>query len=245
MSHFVVLVEADDEAHLTRLLVPFKEAGCGSEDPPELAQYLEFRDEEDEVRADWESGTCRRYVNEVTGEHDFPWADRFAPPGAFGITSHPLPAGWVEKEMTLKEIYANDFLRYVKEWKGFDAPDPRTGRYGVWRNPNQKWDWWQVGGRYSARLVLKDGRRADDAPAGQVDWAATAGKVVWSDSSPENSRVPFFAVLTRTGQWAEKGKMGWWACVSNRDDAAFDDFYKNFLATVDPGQRVYVVDAHI
>ena len=37
-----------------------------------------------------------------------------------------------------------------------------------WRNPNAKWDWWTVGGRWSDRLLLNDGRKADSARIGDV-----------------------------------------------------------------------------
>lgn len=39
-------------------------------------------------------------------------------------------------------------------------------------NPNSKWDWFEVGGRWSGLLRLKDGSKADSAPAGLIDWDA-------------------------------------------------------------------------
>jgi len=58
------------------------------------------------------------------------------------------------------------------------------GVYGYWSNPNAKWDWWTVGGRWSKLLKLKPSKRgavadsmndfdtnyADVAHAGDVDW---------------------------------------------------------------------------
>jgi hypothetical protein len=43
-------------------------------------------------------------------------------------------------------------------------------------NPNKKWDWWQLGGRWSGKLVMKNGQRADEALAGDVDWSAMIAK---------------------------------------------------------------------
>lgn len=37
-------------------------------------------------------------------------------------------------------------------------------------NPNYKWDWWVVGGRYSSRLLLKDGRQVDSATKAEIDF---------------------------------------------------------------------------
>lgn len=39
-------------------------------------------------------------------------------------------------------------------------------------NPNAKWDWYVLGGRFSEKLICRDGQRRDAAKAGEVDWAA-------------------------------------------------------------------------
>ncbi|MCK5612661.1 hypothetical protein KAR91_62895 [Candidatus Pacearchaeota archaeon] len=33
--------------------------------------------------------------------------------------------------------------------------DPKTGKYGYWENPNTKWDWYQVGGRWNGFFKMK------------------------------------------------------------------------------------------
>ena len=35
--------------------------------------------------------------------------------------------------------------------------DEETGKYGYWHNPNAKWDWYQIGGRWTGSLKLKKG----------------------------------------------------------------------------------------
>lgn len=42
--------------------------------------------------------------------------------------------------------------------------DPDTGKRGYWQNPNAKWDWFQVGGRFSYML------RATDGEYGELSW---------------------------------------------------------------------------
>lgn len=39
-------------------------------------------------------------------------------------------------------------------------------------NPKKKWDWWVVGGRYSGRFLLKDGREVDECTFGELDFKA-------------------------------------------------------------------------
>lgn len=47
-----------------------------------------------------------------------------------------------------------DFDEFVSECYGYEN---RDGVYGRETNPNAKWDWWLVGGRWSGMLRLKEG----------------------------------------------------------------------------------------
>lgn len=44
---------------------------------------------------------------------------------------------------------------FLIEGEGFEQ-DPETGKIGYWENPNAKWDWYQVGGRWTGQLLLKE-----------------------------------------------------------------------------------------
>lgn len=56
------------------------------------------------------------------------------------------------KDIPLKDYYNNDFEKYMEDWAGFTKND--EGKYGYWENPNAKWDWYQVGGRWGGLLKL-------------------------------------------------------------------------------------------
>lgn len=45
------------------------------------------------------------------------------------------------------------------------------GSYNIYRNtnPNKKWDWWVVGGRWSNMLLGKDGKKHDQLRKGDID----------------------------------------------------------------------------
>lgn len=58
-------------------------------------------------------------------------------------------------EIPLKKYYNNDFELFMREWAGYKERDIEMGKYGYWENPNKKWDWYQIGGRYSGLLELK------------------------------------------------------------------------------------------
>jgi hypothetical protein len=46
------------------------------------------------------------------------------------------------------------FEDFMENWHG-DKVDPETGKYGYWRNPNTKWDWYSLGGRWTGFFKLR------------------------------------------------------------------------------------------
>lgn len=61
-----------------------------------------------------------------------------------------------------------NFNHFMKE-EGYSKKD---GKFGYLTNPNKKWDWWFVGGRFSNRLILKSGGKADCAKKSDIDFDA-------------------------------------------------------------------------
>lgn len=87
-----------------------------------------------------------------------------------------------------------EFLEFIEgtEEDGY-SKDEKTGKYGYWENPNAKWDWYQIGGRWAGSLRIKpefefhyqgekpneeskteiaEQCRVDSALKGHVDWEA-------------------------------------------------------------------------
>ena len=89
-------------------------------------------------------------------------------------------------------------------------------------NPKSKWDWWEVGGRWSNRLP---------------------GDTALVRELPDGYET--FAIVTPDGQWFEKGKMGWWACVSNEKDAERWRAEFTEILSAFPDARVVQLDCHI
>lgn len=80
--------------------------------------------------------------------------------------------------------------KFAEDWYGYTKNE--KGEYGRITNPNKKWDWWSIGGRWTGLLRLKSNRLlvpdsgngspgvmtpanvdykyADYAPADKVDW---------------------------------------------------------------------------
>lgn len=95
-----------------------------------------------------------------------------------------------------------------------------TGRIVTTYNPKSKWDWWEVGGRWQGDLNGKNSCAVQEL----------------------NGYVPF-AILTPDGHWHERGKMGWWACVSE-EKPDWDKQAKAILAQY-PNCIAILCDLHI
>lgn len=108
-------------------------------------------------------------------------------------------------------------------------------------NPDSKWDWYCMGGRWSGFLYLKakddDGNRitTDQALVNEVDW----------DYMFEKNHIPF-CCTTSDGEWYERGEMGWFGVVNNESDKdSWTEEFKKQLNLEDEECLVTVIDFHI
>lgn len=136
------------------------------------------------------------------------------------------------------------FISYEDAWKkvldwGYKLDDEENllSTY----NPDSKWDWYSIGGRWSGFLCTKEKDdegnpiRVNQAQFKDIDW----------DYMFENRIIPFNYV-TEEGGWCEKGEMGWWGMTTNemeQDD--WDDNFKRYLKLVEDDCLVTVIDFHI
>ena len=97
-------------------------------------------------------------------------------------------------------------------------------------NPNSKWNWYTIGGRFNNYLKTLSGKTTNEDYVSKIDW---------EDILP-------FAFVTPIGEWHERGKMGWWACVFNEKPTDnWKSEFKEFLDSLDEDTIVTVVDCHI
>lgn len=135
--------------------------------------------------------------------------------------------------------------------------DPDTGKRGYWQNPNAKWDWWMLGGRWRGMLRATDGEYApvphfdgdetrwsepEPYPAGRYD-VAKLGDLKWEqmESAP-------FAVVTPDGKWHEVGTMCWWGMSSDTPDERREwdsGFEERFVKPYPSHFWMAIVDCHI
>lgn len=97
-------------------------------------------------------------------------------------------------------------------------------------NPNSKWDWYEIGGRWNDTLITLSCTKTNEDIVDQIDW----------DKTP----VPF-AFITPDGKWHERGEMGWWAIVSNeKDNSEWEEEFRDAVKKYHD-LTVTVVDCHI
>lgn len=263
MSHFTVLVVTDGgtEAELAAALQPFHEFECtGVAD-----EHVQNVDKLAEGREEY-AGQTRTMLRAPDGAlhnaHDArfyrkPTPEERAKEGPFARERRVVPDGWEEVELPASQV--ESLADFIAGWFGFerlgrdDAPDlSDKHKYGWVRvdergevieaidrtNPNKKWDWWAVGGRWPGQLMLKSGEKVDGARWLDVDLAATL-----RECAPRQHLT--FAIL-KDGRWHERGEMHWFAVVvDEKDDAAWAAEYTAVLETIHPDQHVTVVDCHI
>jgi hypothetical protein len=98
-------------------------------------------------------------------------------------------------------------------------------------NPDSKWDWYVIGGRW-------DGWINDKETSGEsvIDNAATTEEAIARNKIPH-------AIITPEGEWLEHGQMGWFAALLTENEN-WDSDARAVLARY-PGHRIVIVDAHI
>jgi len=148
MSHFSVMVIGPN---VDEQLAPYHEFECtGAND-----QFVQNID----ITTDLQ-GEIDKYLEENPNAYDEALKEAL---GYYGLEDSVIDdeskADIVGDECEHKYGYA-----VVKDGKLVKAVD-RT-------NPNKKWDWWVVGGRWRGFLTGKDGKEHNELPKGQIDFEA-------------------------------------------------------------------------
>lgn len=133
------------------------------------------------------------------------------------------------------ELSDEEAWEIAKTWEyEIDENDNLLSKY----NPNAKWDWYQVGGRWANELILKERTvngdliTTDQAEMSEIDW----------DCMFEQKRIPF-CFVTIEGEWLECGDVG---LVDNKYD--YDQWYEifiDYIKTLKEDDLVTVIDFHI
>ena len=258
MSHFTVMVKLDPENKLTieDVMGPFCEQS-----------EIDFDDCTDEVNDTWDPNEPMDvHINKGHDDEEFVYADGIlwydVEQREFRYKCHidshesgKIVAILVQNAYNNKAEFAEGYFGY-KEFEG---------RYGHWHNPDARWDWWVLGGRWRRMITLKKGVKAEwpeegengtfgekanaKIPKGEtcVD-VARFKDIDFSKSFGEKKEFSTYSVLDENGDWHEAGSMGWFG-ISNASEEEkakhYDEFHKEYLEGTDPETIIAVVDCHI
>ena len=104
-------------------------------------------------------------------------------------------------------------------------------------NPQAKWDWYEIGGRWDGYLRV-NGEHVNSARIGEIDFGSDEQKAEFST----------YAVITPDGRWHEYSPMGWGGLVhGNKEDSKdwYAHYWERFIMNSDPNTMITIVDCHI
>jgi hypothetical protein len=96
---------------------------------------------------------------------------------------------YTQVEVPFTELYPN-FDDYVKEEEGMERVEDEDGemRYGYYTNPNSKWDWYQIGGRWAGMLRLREGAKLRREPEPSWGWSEEDKKELMDGKKADMAR---------------------------------------------------------
>lgn len=142
-------------------------------------------------------------------------------------------------------------------------------------NPDSKWDWYVIGGRWDECMETKSGKKVNYARIKDIafkkeftDRELVEAEVKYSQLitkgdfyTPEYFQRKYptleayldsynfstYALLTSNGEWHEPGTMGWFGMSSAKpeDESKFQSEYMQLINECDPEDWLVVVDCHI
>lgn len=162
MSHMAVIVITDtpDQLEIQQKLIPFCENvdqirqlenqpfGITSD---KLNKIIQFENTEPEYLEKYQTKTQPRVVLE-DGSTVSLYNERFRNPDWRSDERYIVPDHLEQIEVAHKDHYPT-FEAFMLAW--CDDKRDEQGRYGYYHNVQGKWDWYQLGGRYSERLHAK------------------------------------------------------------------------------------------
>lgn len=177
MSHYAVLVSASNERELQQKLLPYYEYGCDSRLDQLVVPYLEFEDVTAEYKEDYETGSVEM-VRLPSGKLCYTWDKIFRISGQTVISpeAYEIPQEYERVNIPFREKYET-LGDFIEDWAGYQY-ESRMNAWGRWHNPNAKWDWYVIGGRWAGLLLTMRGKTVDLANAGDVDWDGIANDTV-------------------------------------------------------------------
>lgn len=145
MSHFTVIVVGEN---LEEQMSAYAEEGYDE-------KYAEFTDVEDDSLEEYKNEEAD-IVELKDGSVYSVYEEQFyfKKAGSFEKEVR-YPEDSIQRKGKYTEIYST-FEDFMEKWHGYKQRDEEKNRYGYWSNPNAKYDYYTVGGRWSGFFKQKN-----------------------------------------------------------------------------------------
>ncbi len=219
MSHFTVAVFLDGRITLEQALAPYDET-------LKVPHYITREEIISNARAEIEDYKNTRYREFLKNKSEY-------------IKEHndnPMHINYLENEFPKMLLWSDDEL-YKYGLENLSPPKENIKDDGSVfddYNPNAKWDWYSVGGRWDGELITADGQCN----------RARVKDVLFSEMSDFST----YAVITPDGEWHSSGTVGWFG-VSSESEDEYDkwerEYKQRFIDPAKPDWEIVIVDCHI
>ena len=146
--------------------------------------------------------------------------------------------------------------KFGDDWNGNRY---RKDENGVWceystYNPNSKWDWYVIGGRWGGLIQLKKGVKPLQPVNFSWGWEEEDKQRVIRENRAdiaykkdiENFDDLVCFALVKDGEWYERGSMGWWGIVSEeKPDEEWESEFKRLVSELPDNTLISIYDCHI
>ena len=211
MSHFCVYVFHDKNTTVDELLAPYDEN-------IKIAPYVLYTKEQAiaKIRSeieDFRNGSYKEYLADPA-KYKEKWGNNKNHID-FLENEFPKKMNWTDEEC----------YEEIAKWYREDGMVDEDGSILSTYNPKSKWDWYQIGGRWSNSIP--------------------GDEVKMSEIPIEKIETPY-AFVTPDGEWVERGEMGWFGIGSNEmDKDEWDVKFKEYLKMLGKDIILTQVDCHI
>lgn len=154
-----------------------------------------------------------------------------------------------DKQKDEKDKHTYDSIeRFMTDWHRY-IHSQEHGGWGHYHNPNAKWDWFGIGGRWTGHMILKKGKKGILGAPGVFENKPLHGKQSTDQALKKNIDIsklePTFAVV-KDGKWYERADMGWWGItLGDMDDVSWEKKFHELVKEAGSKEQFTIVDCHI
>jgi hypothetical protein len=207
---------------------------------------------EDQLGPYYEGNQSDPYPNRIVSDNDkrrfveYYTIKKAKENGKTGTPTEADPYGeenWEDNNENFDEVFEEFYKEYGKEWNDNCWEKNDDGEWEEWStyNPNSKWDWYSLGGRWSGLIKLKPGAKGKKGRPGVFENKIGIDQALKGDIENINE-IKTFAVL-KYGEWYEGDDA--WGVQNKEKENDWDEKISELLKNVSDDTLISIYDCHI